>query len=201
MSFSFSLCNEVFPPTYLLKAVIFHDASLPLSFSLSVTLPHTCTQTKPHRPPHHPSNPPSCSTKMDWASSLSPHSASLWWLPSFSWACSDLLDIPLIYGSYIICSNIVHRATGCLLVSLCGYRTVTGQNRGLGERVGWVIDTVDGWMDKTWSYRVMRVWMCGHPLLQITCVHIYEPLVYWCECVLQIMRGPVLVLDCEDKRG
>lgn len=40
----FSLCR-VFPPTYLLKAVIFHDASLPLSPSLGVSLSLSLSHT------------------------------------------------------------------------------------------------------------------------------------------------------------
>lgn len=68
-------------------------------------------------------------------------------------ACSDLLDIPLIYGAYVICSNIVRGATACLLVSL---PVVITESQGraedwAGERWtgGWMEKRycVDGWMD------------------------------------------------------
>lgn len=81
------------------------------------------------------------SLKVAWF--LRPLSASLWSLPSFLWACSDLLAIPLIYGSYIICCNIVHRATGCSLMSVSVVIT---------QLQGWTQDWergMDGWYNGT----------------------------------------------------
>lgn len=138
--------------------------------------------------PHWPltSITPSTKKKKDWASSPPPHSVLLWWLPSFLWACRDLLDIPLIYGSYIICSNIVHRATACLLVSLS---VVITQFEGRVE--DWARGMEAWYMYDRWIRHSIDEWtvsMWGHQLLQITCMHLYAPM-YAFECALQIMRG------------
>lgn len=131
---------------------------------------------------------------MDCACFLSPLSASLWWwLPSFLWACSDMLDIPLIYGSYIIGSNIIHWATGCLPVSLTMVIT---------QLQGWIKDWKKGldgwyavarWIDKALLKAMSELYGCrGHSLLQMMYIH---GLV---RCVLQIISACEL---CECKTG
>lgn len=81
-----------------------------------------------------------------------PQPPSVWRPPSL-WAHADLLDIPLIYGSYIICSNIIHRATACLLVSLSGAITDNGYSPedGTGREGRRMYDTCafNWWMGYT----------------------------------------------------
>lgn len=123
----FTPCNE---ESFLLHicwkqsfSVMHPSHSLPLSATFPA---HTHTRTQ--------SNPSGCSSLQlapqhpqrwtGWASSA-PTPPSVWRLPSL-WASADLPDIPLIYGCYIICSNIIHRATACLLASLSGAITDSG---------------------------------------------------------------------------
>lgn len=72
---------------------------------------------------------------------------SLQKLPSCSWTCTDLPDIPLIYGSYVICNDNVHRVTGCLSVSpSVAFTLLQGrieEERRMDNRY-----TVNGWLDK-----------------------------------------------------
>lgn len=183
----FTLCNEESSLLHICWKQSFSMMHPSHSLPLSVTLSCTHNANSNHTGRSHPSLPPQKKKKgLGKLSPPPPHSVLLWWLPSFLWACRDLLDIPLIYGSYIICSNIVHRATACLLVSLS---VVITQLEGRVE--DWARGRKPWYMYDRWIRHSIDEWtvlMWEHQLLQITCMHLYGP-IYAFECVLQIMCG------------